>query len=72
MLPLTIRQREAMIEICNFIDGYKYPPSVRELSELMGNSSAATTHQVLVILEKKGYIRREKSKPRALKVICRI
>lgn len=71
MLPLTMRQREAMIAIGKFIDGNKYPPSVRELGDLMGKAPA-TTHQILVILERKGYVSREASKPRALKILCRI
>ncbi len=37
-----------------------YPPTVRELCEYMGVHSSATAFKYLKILEKKGYIKRER------------
>ena len=46
-----------------------YPPSVREIGSAVGLSSPSTVHSHLAVLEKKGYIRRDKSKPRALEIM---
>lgn len=46
-----------------------YPPSVREIGEAVGLSSSSTVHSHLRTLEKKGYLRRDPSKPRALVII---
>ncbi|MEC0241959.1 LexA repressor [Paenibacillus dokdonensis] len=69
MEPLTKRQGDVLAAIGKFIDSNKYPPSVRELSDMMGHASSSTTHSMLTALEKKGYIHREVSKPRTLKVL---
>lgn len=45
-----------------------YPPTVREIAAAMGLSSPATVHSHLATLEKKGYIKRDSSKQRALEV----
>jgi len=46
-----------------------YPPSVREIGEIIGVKSSSTVHTYLSNLEKKGYIRRDPSKPRAIEVL---
>lgn len=46
-----------------------YPPSVRELCLAVGLSSTSTVHSHLNTLEKKGYIRRDPSKPRTIEVL---
>jgi len=46
-----------------------YPPTVREICKAVGVTSSATAHKYLTILEKKGYIHREKEKSRAIKII---
>ncbi|WP_418792488.1 transcriptional repressor LexA [Phosphitispora sp. TUW77] len=46
-----------------------YPPSVREIGEAVGLSSSSTVHGHLAQLEKKGFIRRNPTKPRAIEVI---
>lgn len=46
-----------------------YPPSVREIGEAVGLASSSTVHGHLSRLEKKGYIRRDSSKPRALELL---
>jgi len=46
-----------------------YPPSVREICEAVGLKSTSTVHGHLARLEKKGYIRRDPTKPRAIEII---
>lgn len=46
-----------------------YPPSVREICEAVGLKSTSTVHGHLERLEKKGYIRRDPTKPRAIEII---
>ncbi len=46
-----------------------YPPSIRELCELVGVTSTSTIHGHLKQLEEKGYIRRDLSKPRAIEIL---
>lgn len=46
-----------------------YPPSVREICTAVGLSSTSTVHGHLSRLEKKGYIRRDPTKPRAIEMI---
>lgn len=45
-----------------------YPPSVREICDAVGLKSTSTVHGHLERLEKKGYIRRDPSKPRAIEI----
>ncbi|MCD2345930.1 transcriptional repressor LexA [Clostridium guangxiense] len=46
-----------------------YPPSVREICAKVGLSSTSTVHSHLSKLEKKGLIRRDPTKPRAIEII---
>lgn len=62
---LTQRQREVFQVLHDMIDAFGYPPSVRELARAAGLSrSAAYAH--LRALERKGVIRRDRGKPRAI------
>lgn len=45
-----------------------YPPSVREIGDAVGLSSASTVHAHLRILEDEGYLRRDPTKPRAIEI----
>ncbi|NLW98871.1 MAG: transcriptional repressor LexA [Actinomycetales bacterium] len=66
---LTARQRRILEVIRNSIDRRGYPPAVREIGEAVGlNSPSSVAHQ-LSQLERKGYIRRDPMRPRALEVI---
>lgn len=69
MKEISQKQKHALRTITGHIEKYGYPPTVQELSDLMGFTSKSTTHGYLERLEKKGYITREEGKPRALKVI---
>jgi repressor LexA len=46
-----------------------YPPSVREIGEAVGLASSSTVHGHLERLEKKGMIRRDPTKPRAIEIL---
>ncbi|CAM3743238.1 transcriptional repressor LexA [Alkalicoccus chagannorensis] len=68
MTKLSVRQ-EAIIEFIRAEVREKgYPPSVREIGEAVGLASSSTVHGHLSRLEKKGLIRRDPTKPRAIEV----
>ena len=46
-----------------------YPPSVREICDAVGLKSTSTVHGHLSRLEKKGLIRRDPTKPRAIEIL---
>lgn len=66
---LTRRQKEILIFVQRYADAHGYPPSVREIGQALGLTSSSTVHSHLSALEKKGYLRRDPSKPRALEVL---
>jgi len=68
---LTKKQKTALELIRIKIQEIGYPPTVRELCEALGVHSSATAFKYLKILEKKGYIKREKEKTRAIKLTPR-
>lgn len=68
---LTRRQKQILDYIIAEIQDKNYPPSVREIGQAIGLSSSSTVHSHLASLEKKGYIKRDPSKPRAIEVIAR-
>jgi repressor LexA len=45
-----------------------YPPSVREIGEAVGLASSATVHSHLAVLQREGYLERDPTKPRAIRV----
>jgi repressor LexA len=66
---LTKRQREILSYLLDSMSRKGYPPSVREIGAALGLTSSSTVHSHLAALEKKGYIRRDPSKPRAIEVL---
>ena len=66
---LTQRQRAILEFIKEQIRRKGYPPSVREIGDAVGLSSSSTVHGHLNHLEKKGKIRRDPTKPRAIEVL---
>ncbi|ENH96961.1 LexA repressor [Gracilibacillus halophilus YIM-C55.5] len=69
MTNLSKRQEEILAYIKEQVDLKGYPPSVREIGESVGLASSSTVHGHLARLEKKGYIRRDPTKPRAIEVL---
>lgn len=66
---LTRRQEQILDVIRSEVHRRGFPPSVREIGEAVGLSSSSTVHSHLDALERKGFIRRDPSKPRALEVL---
>ncbi|HXW77264.1 MAG TPA: transcriptional repressor LexA [Candidatus Eremiobacteraceae bacterium] len=62
----TPRQQAILGVIKDFTREHGYPPSVREIGERVGLSSSSTVQCHLRTLEKKGLIKRDPTKPRAL------
>src|ERR1700737_4144314 len=67
--PLTSRQRE-ILDYLRFRQKIRsYPPTVREVGEAVGLSSSSTVQNHLNTLERKGYIKRDPAKSRALELV---
>ena len=68
-----MESKDKQSEIYNFLKAYTenkgYPPSVREICEAVGLKSTSTVHGHLKRLEKKGLIKRDPTKPRALEIV---
>ncbi|WLR61931.1 transcriptional repressor LexA [Guptibacillus hwajinpoensis] len=69
MMKLSKRQQDILDFIKVEVKQKGYPPSVREIGEAVGLASSSTVHSHLARLEKKGYIRRDPTKPRAIEVL---
>lgn len=65
---LTSRQREILDVIQRHLRERGYPPSVREIGEVVGLTSPSTVHAHLATLQRLGYLRRDPTKPRAIEV----
>ncbi|MWC28176.1 transcriptional repressor LexA [Paenibacillus sp. MMS18-CY102] len=69
MSKLSNRQQAILEFIKNEVRDKGYPPSVREIGEAVGLASSSTVHGHLDRLEKKGFIRRDPTKPRAIEIL---
>ena len=65
---LTARQRRVLDVIRDAVDRRGYPPSMREIGEAVGLTSSSSVSHQLAMLEKKGYLRRDPNRPRAIEV----
>ncbi len=68
-MKLSSRQRAILDYIKQEVKDKGYPPSVREIGEAVGLASSSTVHGHLERLEKKGLIRRDPTKPRAIEIL---
>jgi repressor LexA len=66
---MSNRQNAILEFIKNEVRDKGYPPSVREIGEAVGLASSSTVHGHLDRLEKKGLIRRDPTKPRAIEIL---
>jgi len=66
---LTVRQRRVLEVIRNWVDRRGYPPSLREIGEAVGLTSPSSVAHQLAALERKGYLRKDPNRPRALEVL---
>jgi repressor LexA len=62
----TEKQHRILDVIRSFTAEMGYPPSVREIGERVGLSSSSTVQSHLKTLERRGLLRRDPTKPRAL------
>lgn len=65
---LTPRQRRVLEVIREWVERFGYPPSVREIGEAVGLTSTSSVAHQLRALERKGYLRRDPNRPRAVGV----
>ena len=66
MDTLKPREKEILEYMKREITKKGYPPTVREICAAMNIKSTSTAHKDLERLEKKGYIKKDPAKPRAL------
>jgi repressor LexA len=64
---LTDRQQAVLDVLRSHTAEHGYPPTVREIGEVLGMASSSTVHSHLAALERAGIIERDPTKPRALK-----
>jgi repressor LexA len=69
MQGLTERQRQILDFISKRIEEQGYPPTIREIGEEMGIRSTNGVNDHLKALERKGYLKREGLKSRALRPV---
>ncbi len=69
MEKLTSRQNDVLNFVKSYIVSHGYPPTVREIGKALDISSPATIHAHLKNLEKKGFIRKDNSKNRAIELL---
>jgi repressor LexA len=65
---LTPRQRRVLEVIRDSVDRRGYPPSMREIGDAVGLTSTSSVSHQLTTLERKGYLRRDPNRPRAVEV----
>jgi repressor LexA len=65
---LTQRQRTILDVIRASVTTRGYPPSIREIGDAVGLTSTSSVAHQLRTLEKKGYLRRDPNRPRAVDV----
>jgi repressor LexA len=66
---LTDRQRQTLEFIAETVADRGYPPSVREICDALGLASSSTVHSHMQALQRKGYLRIDPTKPRAIELL---
>lgn len=69
MQKLTGRQQQVLEGIDRIAREKGYPPTVREIGELLGLRSSCTVQRHLEALERKGYVKRDRTKARSLEIL---
>ena len=67
-MGLTERQRTILDVIRASVSSRGYPPSIREIGDAVGLTSTSSVAHQLRTLERKGYLRRDPNRPRAVDV----
>src|SRR5438128_6692845 len=68
MDDVTPRQRRILDFIKATVRDRGYPPTVREIGEAVGLTSSSSVHAQLANLERRGLLRRDATKPRAMEL----
>ena len=66
---LTARQVKVLEVIRSAVATRGYPPSLREIGDAVGLTSPSSVAHQLTALERKGYLRRDPNRPRAIEVV---
>ena len=66
---ISAKQQEILNYIKDEILKKGYPPTVREICEVVHLKSTSSVHSHLETLENNGYIRRDPTKPRAIEIV---
>ena len=66
MSDITPRQQRILDFIAPTVRDRGYPPTVREIGEAVGLTSSCSVHAQLANLERKGFLRKDPTKPRAM------
>jgi repressor LexA len=62
------RQKKILEFILSSVEERGYPPSVREIAEAVSLKSPSTVHAHLEALQRKGYLKKDPTKPRAIQI----
>ncbi|HEX5494396.1 MAG TPA: transcriptional repressor LexA [Mycobacteriales bacterium] len=65
---MTERQRQILEMIRDSVERRGYPPSMREIGQAVGLASTSSVTHQLAALERKGFLRRDPNRPRAVDV----
>jgi repressor LexA len=66
MSDITPRQQRILDVIAEAVRTRGYPPTVREIGEAVGLTSSSSVHAQLTNLERKGFLTKDATKPRAM------
>ena len=66
---LSSRQRRILIVIRDFTAEYGYPPTIRQIGEAVGISSTSVVSYNLGVLQRKGYLTRDRDVSRGLRLV---
>ncbi len=68
-MSLSMKQQKVLDFIRKYCRDQGYPPSVREICTGLNLKSTSTAHGYLERLERKGFIRRDPARPRAIELL---
>ncbi len=68
-MSLSVKQQRVLDFLRQYSRDQGYPPSVREICTGLNLKSTSTAHGYLERLERKGYIRRDPARPRAIELL---
>lgn len=66
---LSERQQKMLRVIREYVEEYGYPPTFREIGDAVGISSTSVVSYNLGVLQRKGYLRRDKDVSRGLRLV---